>query len=151
MKKTWLLILVVFLALLGCVGPEGPAGPPGEINYWIHKIVPPDFWYTSGTPYGYYTVMISDIRIGPNVWIDIWQMAAGGDGHGSIFHPVPIFDTNLGMWYWIVYVGNENFYYFTPLNETGISLVIFYAPAGTKGLQDFDAVEYWKELNQSID
>lgn len=92
-----------------------------------------------GTPYGYYTVKVSDARINPGNWIDVWFTAT----NGSIFRPNPSWDSTLLVWYNIVYVYDGYFTYRTLLDETAHPLVIFYAPATYEGAKYFDAAGYW--------
>jgi len=145
------IVLVFFLCLLGCEGPVGPEGPagldgspgepgvpgePGEINYWVHTIDSSEVYFLDP----YYMVEIIDSRITAGYWFDIWWIALDG----SLFRMAPFWDEVNSVWYYIAYLYEGALAYRTPIDETGLQLVIFYAPAGAKGLQTFDAEKYFK-------
>jgi hypothetical protein len=109
----------------GNPGPAGPEGPPGEIKYWVHTVLSSEVSYIPASPYGYYEIFIPDARIGPDMWMDIWTIAA----NGSLFHYAPFYDATLTIWYLNPYLYDGGFLYASPSDETGTSLVIFYAPA----------------------
>jgi len=140
----WVAVVLLFVVLLaGCPspvgdrgptgpagspgnpGPVGPEGPPGEINYWVHTILSSEVSYIPTSPYGYYEIYVPDTRIGPDMWVDIWTIAA----NGSLFHYAPFYDATLTIWYLNPYLYDGGFLYASPSDETGTSLVIFYAPA----------------------
>lgn len=125
----------------GPPGATGPSGPPGKIEYWIHTITSSEVSYIVDDPYGYYAILIYDIRIGPDAWVDVWTIAYDG----SLFRWSPYFDEGLLIWYWNIHLYDGSLYYLSPINETGMSLVIFYAPAEAKGLHPLNAKEYFEE------
>jgi hypothetical protein len=109
----------------GNPGPAGPEGPPGEINYWVHTVLSSEVSYIPTSPYGYYEIFIPDARIGPDMWVDIWTIAA----NGSLFHFAPYYDFTLMIIYYNPYLYDGGFVWKSPVDATGITFVIFYAPA----------------------
>ena len=109
-------------------GPQGPQGPPGPgIEYWTYTVQDSD---TSQPIDTLYLTQISDDRVGPNDWIDVWEV---NPGSGAWEQRGSRFVSDFNVWLNLISVEDGSIAYFTDFDEAtanqgaGQEIVIFRA------------------------
>ncbi len=135
MKRKLLLLLILPLLILviyGCnVNSEEKAensdiettviNEAPKIEYWMHTIQYEDVYYIYDDPYGYYQIVYDDPRLSGDYWYDVWFFA----DDGSLFRLAPVYDENISVWYYIIYLYDGSLVFNSGFDMSGVTMVIF--------------------------
>jgi len=116
-----------------------------SIEYWAHTIDSSEMYFVSGSPYGYYEVIYYDAKLSGEYWYDVWFVA----NDGSWYRTAPFYDSNISIWYNVLYLYDGSLAFNTPIDMTGCTMVVFRAEISTakskgiKDMQGFNAKDYF--------
>jgi len=124
MKRKLLLLLILPLLILviyGCnVNSEEKAensdlettviNEAPKIEYWMHTIQYEDVYY-----------IYDDPRLSGDYWYDVWFFA----DDGSLFRLAPVYDENISVWYYIIYLYDGSLAFNSGFDMSGVTMVIF--------------------------